>query len=202
MIGTTLAVVFSGLVLANPIHTCNCSIYLGKVIQPVKENTVVKENSIEIEKAEEIEEPKEIKAIEKNKEIKEVEKTEEIEDAEEIKEIEVKPKKISLGEFKLTAYCSCEKCCGSYAKNRPVDKYGNKIVYGSSGKVLKEGISVAVDTKVIPFGTKVIINDKEYIAQDTGGAIKGNKIDVYFEDHQRASDFGVKYEEVFFYNTN
>ena len=180
-IGTTIAVVFSGLVLVNPIHTCNCSTYLGKVIEPVKENTVVKENSIEIEEPKEIEESESVK---------------------EIKEIEVKPEKISLGEFKLTAYCSCEKCCGSYAKNRPVDKNGNKIVYGSSGEVLKEGISVAVDTKVIPFGTKVIINDKEYIAQDTGGAIKGNKIDVYFEDHQRASDFGVKYEEVFLFSGN
>ena len=40
---------------------------------------------------------------------------------------------VSLGTFKLTAYCACEKCCGKYAKNRPVDEYGNPIVYGSSG---------------------------------------------------------------------
>lgn len=107
--------------------------------------------------------------------------------------------KKSLGTFKLTAYCSCEKCCGSYAKNRPVDENGKRIVYGSSGEILKEGISIAVDTKVIPFGTKVIIEDNEYIAHDTGGAIKSNKIDVYFEDHQKAVEFGVQHKEVFVY---
>lgn len=110
-----------------------------------------------------------------------------------------KKKKKKLGIFKLTAYCSCEKCCGSYAKNRPVDKNGKQIVYGSSGEVLKEGISIAVDTKVIPYGTTVIIDGNEYIAHDTGGAIKKNRIDVYFEDHQKAVEFGVQQKEVFVY---
>lgn len=104
---------------------------------------------------------------------------------------------VSLGIFKLTAYCSCEKCCGKYAKNRPVDEYGNPIVYGSSGNVLEAGVSIAVDTKMIPYETKVIIDGYEYIAHDTGGAIKGNKIDIYFDNHQAALDFGVQYEEVF-----
>lgn len=104
---------------------------------------------------------------------------------------------VSLGTFKLTAYCSCEKCCGKYAKNRPVDEYGNPIVYGSSGNVLEAGVSIAVDTKMIPYETKVVINGHEYIAHDTGGAIKGNKIDIYFDNHQAALDFGVQYEEVF-----
>lgn len=105
----------------------------------------------------------------------------------------------SLGNFKLTAYCSCKKCCGKYAKNRPVDENGNEIVYGSIGRVLTQGESIAVDPNVIPYDTKVVINGHEYIAHDTGGAIKENKIDIYFENHQDAVDFGVKYEEVFVY---
>lgn len=99
---------------------------------------------------------------------------------------------VSLGEFKLTAYCSCAKCCGKWAYNRP-----NGIVYGAIGEELKEGYSIAVDPEVIPYGTEVIINGKTYKAQDCGGAIKGNRIDVYFEDHNDALEFGIQYSEVF-----
>ena len=103
----------------------------------------------------------------------------------------------SLGEFKLTAYCSCEKCCGKWSLNRPKDENGKDIVYGSSGEVLTDGISVAVDTNIIPYGSELIVDDKIYIAQDTGSGVKGNCIDVYHEDHQKAVEFGVQYKEVF-----
>lgn len=108
--------------------------------------------------------------------------------------------KRSLGTFKLTAYCGCSKCCDQYAENRPVDKNGKEIVYGSIGRVLRQGTSIAVDPNVIPYDTKVVIDNHEYIAHDTGGAIKGNKIDVYFDNHQEALNFGVKHEEVFVIN--
>lgn len=101
-------------------------------------------------------------------------------------------KLVSLGEFKLTAYCSCPICCGEWAYNRP-----NGIVYGSTGEALTEGYSIAVDPNVIPYGTEVIINGHTYKAQDCGGAIKSNRIDVYFEDHNEALKFGVQYAEVF-----
>ena len=83
------------------------------------------------------------------------------------------PSTKSMGEFKVTAYCSCEKCCGEWAMNRP-----DGIVYGSSGEELIPGYSIAVDPKVIPYGTEVIIGGNRYIAHDTGGAIKGNRIDT------------------------
>ena len=106
---------------------------------------------------------------------------------------------ISLGTFKLTAYCSCQKCCGQFAFNRPVDEYGNEIVYGSTGIRLVAGISVAVDPSVIPYGTQVVINGHTYTAHDTGGSIKGSRIDVYFDNHQDAWNFGTQYAEVFVY---
>lgn len=102
----------------------------------------------------------------------------------------VKP--VSLGKFKLTAYCPCEKCCGIWAYNRP-----NDIVYGSIGEELKERYSIAVDPSIIPYGAEVVIDGSTYKAQDCGGAIKGNRIDVYFENHDDALDFGVQYKEVF-----
>ena len=99
---------------------------------------------------------------------------------------------VSLGNFKLTAYCSCSLCCGKWANNRP-----NGIVYGAIGEELEEGYSIAVDPKVIPYRTEVVINGHTYKAQDCGGGIKGNEIDVYFEDHNDALEFGVQYAEVF-----
>lgn len=104
---------------------------------------------------------------------------------------------INLGRFTLTAYCSCVKCCGEYALNRPMDENGNEIVYGSIGTRLIAGLSIAVDPNVIPYGSEVIINGHTYIAHDTGGAIKGNRIDVYFDDHQEAWNFGTQYAEVY-----
>lgn len=99
---------------------------------------------------------------------------------------------VSLGEYKLTAYCSCSKCCGKWADNRPEGK-----VIGASGKELTAGYSIAVDPTVIPYGTVITINGQEYVAEDCGGAIKGNRIDVYFNDHDEALEFGVQYAEVF-----
>lgn len=102
-----------------------------------------------------------------------------------------------LGQFELTAYCSCPKCCGKWANNRPTDERGNKIVYGASGEILTEGISVAVDPDVIPYGSIIEINGNKYRADDTGGAIKGSRIDIYFADHEQAKQFGVQYADVF-----
>lgn len=103
----------------------------------------------------------------------------------------------SIGEFKLTAYCPCEKCCGEWALKRPKDENGNDIVYGSTGEILVSGKSIAVDPKVISYGSEVYINGNKYIAQDCGGLINGERIDLYFENHQDALNFGVQYAEVF-----
>lgn len=104
---------------------------------------------------------------------------------------EITTEPINLGEYKLTAYCSCKKCCGKWADNR-----GPEVV-GAIGKVLTAGYSIAVDPKVIPYGSIVIINGKEYEAMDCGGAIKGNRIDVYFNSHEEALEFGVQYANVY-----
>lgn len=141
-----------------------------------------KQNNIKIEKA--------IKNIKESINKIEIEINKEVDIQEAIQPI-------SLGEFKLTAYCSCELCCGIWAYNRPVDENGNEIVYGAIGERLKTNYSIAVDPSVIPYGTEVIINEHTYKAQDCGGAIKGNRIDVYYDNHQDALEFGVQYAEVF-----
>lgn len=107
------------------------------------------------------------------------------------------PEYISLGEFLVSAYCSCEICCNEYALDRPLDENGNEIVKGSIGQVLTPQYSIAVDPKVIPYGTEVMFGENTYLAQDCGGAIKGNRIDLYFNDHQAALEWGMQYYEVF-----
>lgn len=112
------------------------------------------------------------------------------------------PEIISLGEFKLTAYCPCSKCCDKWGENRPVDKNGKQIVYTANQSIAQEGITIAADISVLPYNTRVIIDGHEYIVQDRGGAIKGNRIDIYFESHQEALNFGVQYKEIFIERMN
>lgn len=94
-----------------------------------------------------------------------------------------KASKVFLGNFKITHYCNCSKCCGRWAWGAT-----------ASDTMPKEGRTIAVDPKIIPLGSKVEINGIEYIAEDTGGAIKGNKIDIYIDSHSRALQLGVLYD--------
>ena len=61
----------------------------------------------------------------------------------------------------------------------------------ATGTVPKWG-TIAVDPKVIPYGTKVYIPqfNKTFIAEDCGGAIKGNKIDIYMNSKQECINWG------------
>lgn len=120
----------------------------------------------------------------------------------ETSESEPETELVSLGEFKLTAYCPCSKCCDNWGENRPVDEDGKQIVYTANQSIAQEGITIAADISVLPYNTRVIIDGHEYIVQDRGGAIKGNRIDVYFESHQEALNFGVQYKEIFIERMN
>lgn len=96
-----------------------------------------------------------------------------------------------IGEFGITAYCSCVKCCEKWALTRPVVN-GHEIVFTASGAIAEQGVTIAVDPEVIPYGTKVYIEGVGVrVAQDCGGAIKGNCIDVYYSSHEDAWNSGV-----------
>ncbi len=93
----------------------------------------------------------------------------------------------SLGKFVVTAYCTCRICCGVYSG-------GNRT---ASGTVPTSNRTIAVDTDVIPFGTRVIIDGQVYVAEDRGGAIKGKRIDMFFMTHKEALRWGKQTKEVF-----
>lgn len=94
--------------------------------------------------------------------------------------------RIALGSFEVTAYCPCVKCCGQWADG---------ITY--TGTKATEGRTIAVDPDVIPLGSKVEIDGVTYIAEDIGGAVDGNRLDLYFNSHDEALSWGRQYREVF-----
>nr|DAW59855.1 MAG TPA: lytic transglycosylase [Caudoviricetes sp.] len=101
-----------------------------------------------------------------------------------------------LGEFRLTAYCPCAKCCG---------KWANGIT--ATGTTATEGRTIAVDPALIPYGATVTVyfadgTSHTYTAEDCGGAIKENRIDVFFDDHQAAREFGVQTAYVYMEENN
>ncbi len=87
--------------------------------------------------------------------------------------------------MRSTAYTSASACTG---KNPGDRGYG----ITASGMKAQYGV-VAVDRNVIPLGTKLYIEGYGYaVAGDTGGAIKGNKVDLYFDSYSECIRYGVK----------
>ena len=101
----------------------------------------------------------------------------------------------SLGEYRITAYCPCEICCGEWANKRT-----NGIVVGAYGVELEPGVSIAAP---FPAGTKLYIDGiGEYTVQDKLATWVVEKydskvIDIYFESHEDAKAFGLQHKEVF-----
>lgn len=84
-----------------------------------------------------------------------------------------------------TAYCPCSKCCGKWANG-----------YTANGMKADYGV-VAVDPSVIPLGTKLYVEGYGYcVAADTGGAIKGNRIDLCYASHSAALNSGFGHKSV------
>lgn len=82
--------------------------------------------------------------------------------------------------YKITAYCPCSKCCGK-ATGRT-----------ASGTKATPGRTVAASSKYA-FGTKLNIGGHIYTVEDRGGAITGNKIDIFVNSHSEALQWGVRY---------
>ncbi|WP_378957084.1 3D domain-containing protein [Pelosinus sp. sgz500959] len=74
----------------------------------------------------------------------------------------------------------------------------NNLTY--MGGTVKHGV-VAVDPRVIPMGTKLWVEGYgEAIAEDQGSAIKGNRIDLAFNDRNEALDYGIQNVKIYILN--
>ena len=91
-----------------------------------------------------------------------------------------------LGRFSLTWYSPKE-----------LGKQTSSQLRTSTGTTPKEGRTIAVDPKLIPYGSIVYIQDYGYfIAEDCGGDIKQNRIDIYTDRHEYAMQQGRKVANV------
>jgi Uncharacterized protein conserved in bacteria len=87
-----------------------------------------------------------------------------------------------LGKFRLTAYCSCSRCCGQWAGGPT-----------ASGAMPSAGRTVAMGG--VPFGTKLRINGNVYTVEDRGTSY--GHVDIFFGSHSAALSFGSKYADVY-----
>ena len=90
-----------------------------------------------------------------------------------------------LGTYSLTAYCACVNCCGK----------SNGIT--ASGTQATAGRTVACNS--LPMGTVISINGNQYVVEDTGG-MGGNVIDIFFDSHEEALNFGRQSADVYLVN--
>jgi 3D (Asp-Asp-Asp) domain-containing protein len=88
--------------------------------------------------------------------------------------------------MKVTGYCPCPKCCGKYSDGKTA--CGHRIA--------DDDTFVAADRRYA-FGTKMTVpgyNDSRPVdVLDRGGAIRGNRLDVFFKSHREARKWGVRY---------
>lgn len=82
------------------------------------------------------------------------------------------------------------------------DQWGNKTRLGTQ---IRPGV-IAVDPRIIPLGSKVYIKypdgHGEYaVAEDTGGAIKGNRIDIAMQNRDQAKNFGIRHVKLYIVST-
>lgn len=91
----------------------------------------------------------------------------------------------NLGSFRITGYCACRKCSAGW---------GGRT---SSGAMAVSRRTVAVDPRVIPMGSRLLINGQVYVAEDTGGGVKRNHIDIYCDSHAQAKSLPFQNAQVF-----
>ncbi len=86
--------------------------------------------------------------------------------------------------FKVTAYCPCEKCCGLYADG--ITASGYRLITGN--KLCAANFDFCTVLNIPGYGLATVL--------DRGVVIKENCIDVYFDTHQEALEWGVQYLKI------
>lgn len=97
------------------------------------------------------------------------------------------PYKRYAGKFTATFYCDCPICVGK-----------KSVVRTATGSIPHSKRTIAVDTSIIPMHSIVYIKGLGfYVAEDTGGHIKGKRVDIFVDNHQQAQKLGKKTVEIY-----
>ena len=91
----------------------------------------------------------------------------------------------SLGVFRTTGYCPCHQCSEGWGRHT------------CTGAIAQANHTIAVDPRVIPYGSRVMINGVIYTAEDRGGGVKGNHIDIFYDTHAQTRQHGSRNQEVY-----
>lgn len=92
---------------------------------------------------------------------------------------------VSLGLYRTTGYCPCRRCSSGWGGQT------------STGAIARSSHTVAVDPRVIPYGSRLMIDGVIYTAEDCGSGVNGKHIDIYYDTHTQASRHGLQTKEVF-----
>lgn len=92
---------------------------------------------------------------------------------------------IPLGIFKSTAYCPCRSCSSGWGART------------STGAIAAANHTIAVDPRVIPYGSRLLINGVIYTAEDRGGGVRGKHVDIFHNTHGECRNYGVRNVEAF-----
>lgn len=117
------------------------------------------------------------------------EETKEVEEKAEEPKKETTKKKESVKKTSKTTKKTTKKAKKEYLGKFTVYAYSSGGTTASGTKT-KANRTVAVDPKVIPLGSKIEINGKIYVAEDTGGFIKGKKLDIYIPSEKECIKWG------------
>jgi 3D (Asp-Asp-Asp) domain-containing protein len=98
-------------------------------------------------------------------------------------------------QMRVTAYCPCEQCCGEWADG-----------ITANGHTISQGDRFVAADRRFGFGTQMLIpgynNSDTVQVFDRGGAIYDNRLDVFFNTHQEALEWGVQYLDVKIYTAD
>jgi 3D (Asp-Asp-Asp) domain-containing protein len=94
-----------------------------------------------------------------------------------------------LVRMRVTGYCPCSQCCGVFSDGITANNHH-----------IQPGDAFVAADKRFKFGTEMVIpgynSSKSVQVMDRGGAIKGDRLDLFFHTHQQALEWGVQYLDV------
>lgn len=90
-----------------------------------------------------------------------------------------------VGQFKLTAYCSCSACCGW---NTGITATGTQATVGRT---------IAANPATLPYGTVIYVEGLGTFTVEDTGHLGAYTLDVFHSSHQAALNFGIQYADVY-----